>query len=101
MIKNQKITKNFVVTQGVGNIVSDMDGEKVMLSIDNGKYYNLGRLGGEIWDLMKQPISILELVTVLQSQYEISLNECEEQVTAFLSQLIKEGLVQVKDSRNS
>ena len=24
-----------------------MDGEKVMLSIQNGKYYNLGEIGGE------------------------------------------------------
>ena len=33
-----------------GNIVSDMGGEKVMLSIENGKYYNLGEMGGEIWE---------------------------------------------------
>jgi len=31
-----------------GNIVSNMDGEKVMLSIKNGKYYNLGEIGGFI-----------------------------------------------------
>ena len=28
-----------------------MDGEKVMLSINNGKYYNLGEIGGDIWEL--------------------------------------------------
>ena len=31
-----------VVSQVEGQIVSDMGGEKVMLSIPNGKYYNLG-----------------------------------------------------------
>ena len=30
--------------QKEGNVVSDMDGEKVMLSIHNGKYYNLGEV---------------------------------------------------------
>ena len=39
------------VGQVKGNIVSDMDGEKVMLSVDNGKYYNFGEIGGRIWEL--------------------------------------------------
>jgi hypothetical protein len=93
MINSQKITKNTLISQKQGNIVSDMDGEKVMLSIQSGKYYNLGELGGEIWELMKEPILIQELVTTLQSQYDVGRTECEEQVTAFLNQLIEEDLV--------
>lgn len=42
MIQESKIDVNHVIVQVEGNIVSDMDGEKVMLSIKNGKYYNLG-----------------------------------------------------------
>ena len=57
MVTNQKDLKNSLFSQQPGNIVSDMDGEKVMLSIQSGKYYNLGTLGGEIWELMKEPIS--------------------------------------------
>ena len=34
-----------------------MDGEKVMLSIEKGKYYNLGLLGGVIWELIESPIT--------------------------------------------
>ena len=63
-----------MLVQNPGNIVSDMDGEKVMLSIQNGKYYNLGELGGEIWDLIKEPISTQELVHSLQSQYDVEPN---------------------------
>ena len=40
MIKNQNISLENMIVQSKGNIVSDMDGEKVMLSINNGKYYN-------------------------------------------------------------
>ena len=46
MIKTKKISCNHLVVQSPGNIVSDMDGEKVMLSVHNGKYYNLGEIGG-------------------------------------------------------
>ncbi|MCS0826140.1 lasso peptide biosynthesis PqqD family chaperone [Cytobacillus firmus] len=93
MITNQKISLSQEVTQGKGNIVSDMGGEKVMLSVTNGKYYNLGKMGGEIWDLMKEPISIKQLVTTLLSIYEVDQMECEEQVISFLDMLLVEGLI--------
>jgi hypothetical protein len=92
MITNQLDTK---YSQSPGNIVSDMDGEKVMLSVSNGKYYNLGELGGEIWELMKEPITIQELVTTLQSQYNVAPTDCKEHVTDFLSQLLEQGLVSI------
>ncbi|WP_404452365.1 lasso peptide biosynthesis PqqD family chaperone [Virgibacillus necropolis] len=93
MIKNHTISKNHLVSQAEGNIVSDMDGEKVMLSIHNGKYYNLGEMGGEIWERMKEPIIVQELITTLISQYDVEQNECEEQVTTFLGLLLEEGLM--------
>ena len=96
MIKNVKIEKEHVVSQAEGNIVSDMDGEKVMLSINNGKYYNLGDIGGDIWDLITNPVSIDTVITKLQSQYDVGLEECEEHVLNFLHQLHSEGLVKLE-----
>ena len=92
---NQLDTKT-LYSQSPGNIVSDMDGEKVMLSVSNGKYYNLGELGGEIWELMKEPISIQELVITLQSQYNVDPADCMSHVTDFLNQLLEQGLVSIK-----
>ncbi|MBO0602525.1 lasso peptide biosynthesis PqqD family chaperone [Sporosarcina sp. E16_3] len=93
MVTNQKGLENSLFSQQPGNIVSDMDGEKVMLSVQSGKYYNLGQLGGEIWELMKEPISIETVVVTLQASYEVEQNECEEQVAEFLTQLLDEGLI--------
>lgn len=97
MLKVQNISTSTIVAQAEGNIVSDMDGEKVMLSIQNGKYYNLGELGGEIWERIKEPVSVGELVQSLQSQYEVESAQCEKQVISFLSQLSDEGLITTKE----
>ncbi|MGJ9459030.1 lasso peptide biosynthesis PqqD family chaperone [Oceanobacillus sp. CF4.6] len=86
-----------VVSQMEGNIVSDMDGEKVMLSIQNGKYYNLGDIGGEIWDGMKEPIAIQQLISTLVSQYDVDESVCEEQVIYFINLLYAEGLINLID----
>ncbi|MGG0461924.1 lasso peptide biosynthesis PqqD family chaperone [Priestia aryabhattai] len=101
MIKNQFISMDQLVNQGTGHIVSDMDGEKVMLSIHNGKYYNLGEIGGEIWEQIKEPISVRELIATLVAQYNVAQSDCEEQVIAFLSQLIKEDLIQLDENNRS
>ncbi|WP_394184128.1 lasso peptide biosynthesis PqqD family chaperone [Metabacillus halosaccharovorans] len=98
MVKTLKISTGHIVTQGERNIVSDMDGEKVMLSIENGKYYNLGEMGGEIWDMIQQPISISQLVNTLLAEYEVEKSECEEQVITFLKMLHVEGLIKVEEA---
>lgn len=98
MVKIQQLSLTNLVRQGEGNIVSDMSGEKVMLSITNGKYYNLGDMGGEIWDLIKESISINQIITILLSKYEVDQSECEEQVSSFLKHLQEEGLIQVEEA---
>lgn len=97
MINAQKILMDYSIVQSQGHIVSDMDGEKVMLSIHNGKYYNLGELGGAIWDLIKEPIFVDQLVTTLMTEYVVEKTECIEHVISFLNQLHEEGLIQVRD----
>lgn len=85
-----------LVNQAEGNIVSDMGGEKVMLSIQNGKYYNLGEVGGAIWELMKEPITIQDLIIELKTHYDVEASECEKQVRSFLDQLLGEKLIDYK-----
>ncbi|MDR6878665.1 lasso peptide biosynthesis PqqD family chaperone [Bacillus sp. 3255] len=81
--------------QEKGNIVSDMDGDKVMMNIHNGKYYNLGQIGGRIWELIAEPASAPEIVAVLMKEYDVEQAVCEEHVGAFLKHLMDEKLVHV------
>jgi hypothetical protein len=95
MIKDKKITLNIEVIQGKGNIVSNMGEEKVMFSINNGRYYNLGEIGGDIWDLLKEQIEVNSIVKTLMSTYQVEKKDCEEQVLSFLDHLYEEGLIEI------
>jgi hypothetical protein len=102
MTKSQAITiqalyMEQLIAQDPNNIVSDMGGEKVVLSIENGKYYNLGEMGSQIWDLIQEPVTILHVVEALLTEYEVSREVCEEQVLSFLSHLIEEHLILIKE----
>ncbi|RJE91140.1 lasso peptide biosynthesis PqqD family chaperone [Paenibacillus sp. 1011MAR3C5] len=90
----QTFSLDLLAVQNKNNIASDMNGEKVLLSIDNGKYYNLGAIGGRIWDMMAYPETIGSIVNTLMDEYEIDRTTCEEQVFSFLTHLSEERLVQ-------
>ncbi|NOU70886.1 lasso peptide biosynthesis PqqD family chaperone [Paenibacillus sp. LMG 31458] len=92
---NYTIPLNVQIVQGEGNIVSDMDGEKVMLNIANGKYYNLGQIGGYIWELIRAPITVEELVTALMTEFDVEQEVCEEHTKVFLNQLLEEKIIHV------
>lgn len=98
MIKNRKILLNQYVNQVKGNIVSNMGEEKVMLSVETGKYYNLGEVGGVIWDLIEKKIEVEQLVKTLLSIYEVEQTICEEHVISFLEPLLEEGLIELSNN---
>jgi hypothetical protein len=95
MQKSQTVTKYNTIVQKGGNSISNMDGDTIMLSINNGKYYNLGKVGGEIWERINEPITIAELVTFLISEYDVERSVCEEEVIGFLDMLLKEDLIEI------
>jgi hypothetical protein len=91
---NSSINFKTVVKVAEGLIASDMDGEKVVLSVSNGKYYNLEVIGGRIWDLLVEPQGVSDIVDALLEEYQIDCVACEEDVIAFLNQVYEEGLIQ-------
>lgn len=90
---NGRIDDERAIGRAEGNLASKMDGDTVMMSIANGKYYNLGQVGGRIWELIEQPLTIGEIVGTLTEEYEIDAALCELQVRTFLANLAEEGLV--------
>ncbi|MGD7044471.1 lasso peptide biosynthesis PqqD family chaperone [Jeotgalibacillus proteolyticus] len=99
MNDTQALSKEQIVAQQPGNVVSNMDGEIVMLSIENGKYYNLGDIGGVIWEKIEQPVVIASLIEELIQEYEVDALECDQQVMSFLDQLGKENLVVITNAK--
>jgi hypothetical protein len=97
MLNTKKISIHTTVAQGQGNIVSNMDGETVMMSVQNGKYYNLGEMGGVIWEKISIPTQVSVVVDSLMEDYDVDLDECKEQVLTFLEQLNKEEIIIIID----
>lgn len=78
----------------ITDIVSaDMDGERVMMSIEQGAYFGLGGIGGMIWDLLEEPHSVAEIEARVMADYPVDAETCRADVAAFLSDMERNGLV--------
>ncbi|MFB5267893.1 lasso peptide biosynthesis PqqD family chaperone [Paenibacillus enshidis] len=96
-MKSYNITIDDTIFQTSGSIASDMDGDKVMMSIESGKYYNLGKVGGRIWELATSPVTVSQIVETLVVEYDIERELCEQQVISFVAALFKENLIQLEE----
>jgi hypothetical protein len=74
-------------------MISDLDGDTVMMSLERSAYFGLDSIGSHIWQLVAQPITISALCTQLVAQYAVDEATCQQDVFNFLQQLLSEGLI--------
>lgn len=73
--------------------VTELDGEKVMIDFDSGKYFMIKGAGNDIWDMMKDDISVDEIVEGLLKIYDVDEPTCRTSVVAFVNQMQEYGFV--------
>ena len=74
-------------------ITSNLDEDLVMLSVQTGKYYGINSVGRRIWELLEQPQSRSQLCDRLLKEYDVSREQCEQEVSDFLNELEAQGLL--------
>jgi hypothetical protein len=82
-------------------IANQMDGEIVMMSIDNGEYYGLDEVGSRIWELLESQVLVSSLIDSLMVEFNVSKEECERDIVDFLSELFEKGLLLVGNEPHS
>lgn len=86
-----------VVAQSREPIATQIDGEVVMVSVEQGNYYGLDVIGSRIWELLEQPCSVATLCDRLQQEFTVDRLTCEQDVLEFLAKLAAEKLIRVGD----
>ncbi len=74
-------------------LASDIDGETVMMSIKNGKYYGMDEIGSRIWSLINGENTATNIVNKLLKEFDVSREECMLDVMDFLEELKKNELI--------
>ena len=70
-----------------------LDDSVLIMNVSTGRYHGLNPVAGRIWEMLATPVSATELVARLVEEYEVSPEECETSVQAFLDHLRARELV--------
>ena len=87
------MTNTTILSRREGLMTADMNGSAVMMDIMTGKYYNLGQIGGRIWELLEEPLTLAALVEKLTDEYDVSAEQCRTDILPFLNTLLERGLL--------
>jgi hypothetical protein len=76
-------------------LANEFDGEVVLLNLRDGVYYGLEDVGLRIWQLLQQPIRVTSICQVLTSEFDVSPEDCLQDVRTLVDELASRGLVEI------
>lgn len=77
-----------------------LEGEAVLLDLNEGRYYGLNDVGSAAWALIKEGTTIGELRRALFERYEVDESTLRQDVAKLVSRLADRGLVVVADAES-
>jgi hypothetical protein len=92
-LNKMKITVETIIQRNKEILASDLDGEKVMMSIEKGEYYGLGKTGTFIWDNIEESIKIVDLIKLITEKYNVEKNQCFEDIAPFIKDLVEKEMI--------
>jgi len=70
-----------------------VDGEIVVLDPKHGYYYGIDGVGARIWELLQKRTTPQRILKSLIQEYEVDEKRLREDMSKFISQLEKSGLL--------
>ncbi|MDD5727380.1 MAG: PqqD family protein [Victivallales bacterium] len=71
-----------------------LDGNVVMMNVENGNYYNLNKVGSAIWDMLDNgALTVGELADRIINRFNVSRDIAVRDIIAFAENGEKQGIV--------
>jgi len=72
-----------------------VDGEAILLNLDNGYYYSLNPLGSEVWAMCDGTHPLRSIVEQMCAEYDVAWDQAQRHVLELIHDLQREGLVTI------
>ena len=82
-----------LITRVDGLLATEVDGETVLMHVEQGQYYGLARTAHAIWELLAAPQTLEQLSAALGQRYAGAPQAIAADTRRFVEQLAAEALV--------
>lgn len=89
------INLNAKIKRTDGIIETEVDGNKVLMCIENGEYYGLNEVATSIWNKTEKTVTVENIVSQLLEEYDVDKEKCTEQVLVYLHDLKYNSLISI------
>jgi hypothetical protein len=89
------ITDATVISRSPSVLTAEVDGEIVMMSIEQGRYFGLDDIGSDIWKRIEPPCSFAALIDGLAADYEADRASIAADVQALLDRMAEQDVVRL------
>lgn len=79
-----------------GAVEARVDDRLVLLSPIDFSYHAVDPVGSRIWDLLREPNTVDQVVESLMAQYEVDDARCRADVEPFLERMVLIGVVEIQ-----
>jgi hypothetical protein len=99
---DNRILEESIIVASSQQVSGDLlDGEVAILNLPDGVYYGLNDVGGRVWNLIQQPITVRELNEILLQEYDVDPEKCSRELMDLLQDLAKHDLIIVNNDTDS
>ena len=74
-----------------------LDGEAVVIDLSNGAYYTTDTVGGAIWSMFENGLSVAEITSALTECYEVAAARAQADVSRMATEIVDAGLMDMAD----
>jgi hypothetical protein len=75
--------------------------ETVVLSLNAGVYYGLNPVAARVWELVRQPRTVDEILGILLEEYDVDVEGCRRDLLALLHEFVGHDLIKVENDGSS
>ena len=79
-------------------VSADLGGETAILDPVSGNFYGLNEVGARIWELIATPRTLAEVRDTLLEEFDVEVEQCEDDLLTLLHTLHDRRLVVMEDS---
>lgn len=89
---------NTLVTASENQVSSALDGEEVVLNLENGTYYGLNAVGARVWQLIQEPRTVAAICDALLDEFDVERQQLHQDVVALLRDMKQEKLIRFEET---
>ena len=75
----------------------EIDGDRIMMDLNDGSFFGLNPVGAAIWDLLEKPTPIHAIIAHIQDIFDIPAQQCQSDILNFIAAMADKKTVSIEE----